>query len=629
MKSSNRSVKLAIRWRRSSKPKWILGSESAIDGAAAERGGLILLDDRDCSNIVAMMGRQMCFKQWWNKHEGEKAVAEKPRIVCLMAVQKISVSGIRKCFARLLIEKQAEAPEQQGRCTVLPAVGACQNRESLAARKSTRLTRSQNAGFPSLLHASFARFCNRTVPSSGRPPPLSRCNIVCIQCASTDSGSDGGRMTTAPPNDYGHAGEAQYNVDHSEWLFTRRLGYNRRLQLFEGPTVTLKSHSAPGISHIPRSARARNHSIRDLTSVFPEVAAAANYLPLQARDSEHVEELYGLHDPHESELLAFGHATETDDSYSHPKRVHVVAIPGGPSKDNLIIVRLNRETFEWQGHEKLRLSSTTLRSGERSMLQSGRGPIRQLRFSPATLGGRAWLAVRFNTETILLQPVFRRNDGLSKPRLPIPSSMVDRRSSRSDSDHSLVLSMHRTGGSSHSDVAFNPFIGNEFAVLDQQGCWSIWKLERQGQRRVGWRMRRVISGHVDSLHTSGKNVTDTLEDGWGRVNWVGDSKTIYVVSRTSLAILGLSNGTGQLPTPSLITAGSTESIIDAKEDPLNTSRFYVVTSTQIFCLEVPSYSDPGHEKFRERARVVICWRHFRDYQDISLRISICRATECE
>ena len=55
MNSSNRSVKLAMRWRRSSKPKSMLGSESAIDGAAADKGGRIMLDDREGSNNVAMV----------------------------------------------------------------------------------------------------------------------------------------------------------------------------------------------------------------------------------------------------------------------------------------------------------------------------------------------------------------------------------------------------------------------------------------------------------------------------------------------------------------------------------------------------------------------------------------------
>ena len=436
-------------------------------------------------------------------------------------------------------------------------------------------------------------------------------------------------MKKTPPNDYGHAGEAQYNVDSHEWLFTRRLGHTRRLQLFEGPTVTSKSNLAPGIFDTPRSAHARNHSIRELTSTFPEVAAAVKYIPLQVRNSEHVEQLYDLHDPLESELLAFGHATEIDDSFSHRKTVPVAAIPGGPSKDNLIIVRLNRETFEWQGHEHLRLSSNTLRRGERLIWQSGQGPIRQLRFSPATLSERAWLAVRFNSQTILLQLVFSRNNGLAGLETPFPLSTVHHRTSQSVLKQSVILPIDLTGGSSHSDITFNPFTAHEFAVLDQQGSWSIWNLDRQRQKSVGWTLRRIVGGHHDGIYNNGENATDTLEDGWGRINWVGDSKTIYVVSRTSLALYSLLDGIRRLSAPSLIAAGNAEFILDAKEDPSDTSRFYVITSTQVFCFEVGSHTDPVSEELLVRARVIISWRHFRSIQDISLKLSLCSTTQCE
>lgn len=50
---SKRSVKAAMRARRSSKPKFIGGRESAIEGAEAVwRGARIALVERESSNIV-------------------------------------------------------------------------------------------------------------------------------------------------------------------------------------------------------------------------------------------------------------------------------------------------------------------------------------------------------------------------------------------------------------------------------------------------------------------------------------------------------------------------------------------------------------------------------------------------
>lgn len=55
MKLSNRLVNCAMRFRRSSKPKFILGRVSAIEGALAEeRGGRMALVEREGSNMVVI-----------------------------------------------------------------------------------------------------------------------------------------------------------------------------------------------------------------------------------------------------------------------------------------------------------------------------------------------------------------------------------------------------------------------------------------------------------------------------------------------------------------------------------------------------------------------------------------------
>jgi len=56
MKASNLTVNLFMRSRSSSKPKFVFGSESAIEGAAADIGALLRLCDSEGSN-AAMIGR--------------------------------------------------------------------------------------------------------------------------------------------------------------------------------------------------------------------------------------------------------------------------------------------------------------------------------------------------------------------------------------------------------------------------------------------------------------------------------------------------------------------------------------------------------------------------------------------
>jgi len=59
IKSSKRSVKRAMRSRRSSKPKLMFGRESAIEGASA-RGGRMVLVDKEGSKGVDIVEVVTC-----------------------------------------------------------------------------------------------------------------------------------------------------------------------------------------------------------------------------------------------------------------------------------------------------------------------------------------------------------------------------------------------------------------------------------------------------------------------------------------------------------------------------------------------------------------------------------------
>ena len=434
-------------------------------------------------------------------------------------------------------------------------------------------------------------------------------------------------MTTPLPNDYGHAGEAYYDVERHEWLFTRKLGHNNYLRLLEAPIVTLSSSLGQECATVHETARSRTKSIRELFTIYPALVTVAELLATHAQNSEDIEQLQGLHDPHESDLLAFGDATEIDRSGEHLKRVPVAALPAGPSRCDLMIVRLTKETLGWE-HEQVYLKSNTFRNGNRLIWEGGWGPIRQLRFSHANGNHRPWLAIRCSRATVLLQLIFERNEDITRLKPSLQQKTVGHGSFQVGSNHLLVLHVEATGGSCHSDVAFNPFSANQYAVLDQQGRWNIFMLEKHRRRGVPWDSRPIVNGRVDREEENAQNAANDLMDGWGRISWVRDSWTIYVVSRKSLALFSFRrNSVRQLPAPGLIPAGSADCILDAKEDYLNCNRFYVVTSTQIFYLRVDTEDGPDSGAVQAGATVVLCWRHFRSFGDLSLRISICRSTE--
>ena len=434
-------------------------------------------------------------------------------------------------------------------------------------------------------------------------------------------------MTTPLPSDYGHAGEAQYDVDRHEWLFTRKLGHNEHLRLLEAPVITLNSGLGQERTTAQATARSRTESIRDLITIYPALVTAADLLATHGQNSENIEQVQGLHDLHESDLLAFGHATEIDRSAAHLKRVPVAALPGGPSKCDLVIVRLNKETLGWE-QEQIYLNSDTFRNGNRMIWEGGWGPIRQLRFSHVIGSNRPWLAVRCSRATVLLQLVFKPNDDVARFRPSLQPMSVGHGSSQIGSNHLLIIPLEMTGGSCHRDVAFNPFSANQYAVLDQQGHWTVWALEKHRRRGVPWDLRPIVNGRVGRHEDNTQDASNALLDGWGRINWVRDAWTIYVVSRKSLAFFSFRrNNVRQLPAPGLIPSGSADSIIDAQEDPLDTNHFYILTSTQAFYLRVDSEDGPDSGGIQAGARVIMCWRHFRSFGDLGLRISTCRSKE--
>lgn len=432
-------------------------------------------------------------------------------------------------------------------------------------------------------------------------------------------------------NDYGHSGEDCYDIERHEWLFTRTLGRRERFNVLEGPTLTLAADSTRAAPIIFHSARARTQAVRELTSTYPEFAAATSLLPSHLQTTGIIEELYTAYDPLASDLLAFGHATDIDRSFSrqHLKRIPIVALPGGSAKDSVILVCLNQEQLEWHGDEKFKIRSTTLRNGERVTWPGHRGPIKQLQFSPMIPKSRTWLAVRYLGATVFFQPTFHLNQFNPRSILPIEQEAAGSGSFRFVLNEALVLPIEQTGGAGHIDVAFNPFTAYQVAVLDRQGYWSIWTIERHGPQKKLWDLCLSTSGCIDENQDDNAGSNDALKDGFGKISWVRDSNTLFAVSRTSFALFGLQGSTKRLVVPGLIIAENAERILDARGDPLDNAYIFVVTSTRILCLEVYANSSSEGVNTSSGAKVLLSWRHFRSPQDYSLRVSLNKTTDCK
>ena len=437
-------------------------------------------------------------------------------------------------------------------------------------------------------------------------------------------------MIDPSPNEYGYPGEAHYSLERHEWQFSRRFGFPERFRLLEGPTLTLTSGLGGEPRHSFKSARARKQSVQKITSRYPQTKGAARLLPPILQSTSLVETHRTSYDPLESDLLAFGYATDVDRSFSgNLERIRLAAIPGGELKDNIVLVCLNEDQLGWQDQDDSHLSSTTFKNGERTTWHGQRGPIKQLCFSPHRQGNRIWLAVRFFGATVILQPAFHRNDKVGNSAPKVRQGVGDNWSSRIQPNETVVLPIKNTGGASHSDVAFNPFAADQFAVIDQEGSWSIFNIERRRRRQDLWDLRLWKSGCVDVNDHDTADSSNVLKDGFGRICWVRDSDTLFVASRRSVALLSLQGSVKRLSVPTLVTAENAEYILDAKEDPVDNTLIYVVTSTRIICLGIYAHGNSGGLNLTAGAKVFSSWRHLRSFADLSLKVSICRTVHCK
>ena len=185
--------------------------------------------------------------------------------------------------------------------------------------------------------------------------------------------------------------------------------------------------------------------------------------------------------------------------------------------------------------------------------------------------------------------------------------------------------MSRTGGAPPSDVAFNPWYNRQCAIIDQRGQWSIWDLE--GQKREGSlcdAKARQSGSVLDASSSENPDANTTGEDGWASVCWAGNVSTLVACNRRHLAVFDLkSDPPARLKVPPLDLAQTPNWILDIRRSPINNSHFFVVTSSQVFKLEICGNDlGVGPANWKAGAQILLSWRHFRDGDDISLRLEV-------
>ncbi|MCJ1435456.1 hypothetical protein MMC27_004829 [Xylographa pallens] len=428
-------------------------------------------------------------------------------------------------------------------------------------------------------------------------------------------------MSKARPDDlsYGHLGEATYDPRSEKWYFQRVPGIRHFLQPVGNPIISLQSTLLNAPSSSAQSASSRAKHIRDLIRSEQSIAPAAFLLPSLAQVSETVIDVTSATDPIISRLFAFGTAADIENKQSGKRRTDILAVVGGPAGEAIRILKIGKEQFSWRGDKAVTLSVPTIDTTEQGWWAGNRTPVQQICFSEEEGLPGGWLAVRHPGAISILRPLLYRRPVAASTRHSNHALWNNFMPSRLAINHIVHLSIEKTGGAQHTDVAFNPWNQRQFAVLDVRGHWTVWNIEGKYSKRNLWTVTSVSSSTLSEFEDN-RYPIDT-GDGWGSILWVDDTTVLVVASRSNLFLYSIESKSKRFRGPDLGLADGSNWILDVQRSPINTNHIFVLTSLCIFWLKADcGGGQHARSQFSPLLEILLARRHFRSQEDMSLKM---------
>ena len=398
----------------------------------------------------------------------------------------------------------------------------------------------------------------------------------------------------------------------------------RRLKLVREPVVALQGSSEVATRGSQNAAERFNH-IKELTRQYPELVPAAPLIPDLAQTSEATNEVTANHDPTVSGLLAFGKAIDVTSDKPGVRTIPIIACAAGKAGELVRLVHLAEEKLKWEGNGILRLNTLSATNEEQGWWAGNGGPIQQLVFAEAEGKSSYWLAVRYHGAISILRPLLRTFPDFSSSH---DASGIHLPSSRLDANH--IVTLPEQNGVPFSGVAFNPWDHQQLATIDQQGDWNVWAVDvslRVKQKGLGT-ITNPANGYLLGAQELDGGSPHVAADGWGAVLWATDQDTIVVADRTAFAVFDIKSSSRQVQVPVLTSSRASDWILDVKRGSRDPCNVFVATSLCIFWLRMSSSEEePKTADMKSNVQCLLSWRHFRDQEDISLRLNTLELSE--
>ncbi|KAF2672472.1 hypothetical protein BT63DRAFT_196740 [Microthyrium microscopicum] len=425
---------------------------------------------------------------------------------------------------------------------------------------------------------------------------------------------------------YGRFGSSTYDTDERAWNTAR--AYHKRddyriLSHLENIILAQPESTSAGSQYVPvTDATAFSRIAAD---AFPHLHNPAPGLGVDLISSWMVTQSLNEYDPAVGDLIVFGQFRPTI------KFLPFLITPAGVHGDSVQFsgMRYQSTWFRLRPSIRCRLLQFTPRSG----IWKGPGaPIRQIAISaPITQGSKQrtrYMALRLPAKTLVF---FLWYNELQVPiKMPIHGGIESLH--RIEQEIAMEIKI-KDSSVQHADVAFNPWFDRQVVLIDAAGHWAVFVIPQKPKKLSFSRIPKpTYQGDFmfypeqmprepedDRLNEPVAN-NEVIEDGWARVAWVINEATLLLCSRTHLQCIHLKS-MARFPF-SGFKATEPAMNLDVRMVGPKRDQVFVLTTSRIFWLQLEAKEDFAIGKVIIRFNETINTRHFRDQNDLSLRMKI-------
>ncbi|PGH05621.1 hypothetical protein AJ80_08313 [Polytolypa hystricis UAMH7299] len=412
---------------------------------------------------------------------------------------------------------------------------------------------------------------------------------------------------------FGHLGTASYLPDLQTWEFSRKF-LREPVLSFLGPT---RIHTiASNTDGLPSRALLRTKREDALLKAHPELASGSVTFSLHETASRAVTSTLSKFDPLISTCLAVGNAIEFSNNRFGDQTVPIIVRASAGRPATLQLVELENEPFAWSSHHTtVSWMPSTGHKGS-AVWVSLDGPVQQICFAETVGEKPTWMAARSPLSVTIYRPLYRT----TRPVTHYSNDGFDRTSLDANPLVSIPISL--TGGQPHANASFNPWFQQQIGLVDCQGNWSIWDINRKHQNSIWNADREVFASLIRPADQDVKPNENEHYDGWASITWVASVHKLIVCDRRNMALCRVDSGSVQQCQIDLGLERPSEWIIDIKRSQANPCHVFVLTTSRIVWLAIlpdePSSSQNGHGS---EISILLAWRHFRDTEDTSQQIA--------